>query len=197
MSRACQNRLKQRIRRRTSSRKSLAEDLRHHCQEPEQARGHVKTVAANQREEGRQERTPGRPGATLNETGELAGLKAEEGRPERESRAHGGVEPCRFARAGGDGREAACEAREEKAGRLRSRVREVEELRGLGTARRVRSQYRIGGKERREHDNVAEQENPEAETYDDALGRRTASSMARRRPGVGASVAEPVGIAVQ
>src|SRR3954454_19228322 len=96
----------------------LGEDLRHHGQEPEQARGHVKPMAADEGEEGRQERTPGRPGATLDETGELAGLKAEEGGPERESRAHGGVEPGRVARAGCDGREAACEARDEKAGRL-------------------------------------------------------------------------------
>src|SRR5215207_11730179 len=100
----------------------LGEDLRHHCQEPEQARGHVKTVAANQREEGRQERTPARPGATLDETGELAGLEAEEGRPERESRAHGGVEPGRAARARCDTCETACEARDEKAGRLGSCV---------------------------------------------------------------------------
>src|SRR5215204_7367452 len=154
-------------------------------------------MAADEGEEGRQERTPGRPGATLDETGELPGLKAEKGRPERESRAHGGVEPGRVARAGCDSCETACEARDEKAGRLGSCVPEVEKLRGLGTARRVRCQHRIGGKERREHDYVAEQKNPETETYDDALGRRTASSMARRRPGVGASVAEPVGIAVQ
>ena len=153
-------------------------------------------MATDEGEEGRQERTPGRPGATLDKTGELPGLKAEEGRPERESRAHGGVEPGRVARAGCDTCETACEARDEKAGRLGSCVPEVEELRGLGTARRVRCQHRIGGKERREHDYVAEQKNPETEAHNDALGRRAASSVARRRPGVRASVAEPMGIAV-
>src|SRR3954451_2901100 len=117
----------------------LGEDLRHHCQEPEQARGHVKTVAANQGEEGRQERTPGRPGATLYKTGELPGLKAEEGGPERESRAHGGGEPGRAARARRDTCETACKAGEEKPARPGGGVPEVEDHRGLGPARRVRS----------------------------------------------------------
>ena len=60
---------------------SLGEDLRHHRQQPEQAGRDMQAVAADQREEGRQEGAARRPGAARDQAGELAQLSARKPAP--------------------------------------------------------------------------------------------------------------------
>ena len=59
---------------------SLGEDLRHHGQQPQQAGGHMQAVAADQREEGRQERAARRAGAARDQAREFVDLEAQERR---------------------------------------------------------------------------------------------------------------------
>ena len=53
-------------------------------------------------------------------------------------------------------------------------IAQVEQLVAARAARGLPVQHGVGGEERREHDDVAEQEDPEAVADDDALRRRTA-----------------------
>ncbi len=116
---------------------SLGEHLRHHRQQPQQAGGHVQAVAADQREEGREERAARRAGAARDHAGELVHLEAEERRAEHEGRRHRAIEPEPAVRPGADARDAAGEARQQQAGRLDRDVAQVEQVLPARSARRV------------------------------------------------------------
>ncbi len=110
---------------------ALGADLRHHRQQPQQPDRDVQAVAADQREEGRQEGAARRPGALRDDVGELAEL-------EREERAPSSTVTRRSASTGMSARDAAMLAMPQakldssrQAGLDRD-VREVEQLRPVG-----------------------------------------------------------------
>src|SRR5258708_23808122 len=165
---------------------TLGEHLRHHCQQPQQASGHVQAMAANQRKEGREERASCWARPACDQARKLAGLEADKRGSEYEGRRHRAVEPRPAVRLGADACEAAGEAREEQAGRLDPGIAQVEQLPPARPAGRLPDQYRVGREEGGEHDDVAKQENPEAVTDDDALRHQlTGRAMPiHRLPGV-------------
>jgi hypothetical protein len=61
-------------------------------------------------------------------------------------------------------------------------VKEIEQILPARPARRLGGQHGIGREERREHDDVAEQEDPEAVADDDALGCLVARRVFRQMP---------------
>ena len=168
MSRACQNRLKHRAPQDVGA-EALGEHLRHHRQQPQQAGGHVQAMAADQREEGREERAARRACPLRDHARELVHLDGEKCGAEQEGHGHRAIEPGSAMRSGADAGEAAGEAREQQAGRLDRDVPQVEQLAAARSACRVADQHRVGREEGREHDDVAEQEDPEAVADDDAL----------------------------
>ena len=62
--------------------KPLRIELRHHGAEPQQAGGHVHTVASDQGEEGGEKGAAARTGAACDEAHELADLERDEGEAE-------------------------------------------------------------------------------------------------------------------
>src|SRR6266571_4497014 len=159
---------------------TLGEHLRHHCQQPQQAGCHMQTMAADQRKEGREERTPCWARPARDQARKLSGLKADKRDSEYEGYRHGAMEPGPAVRLGADACDAAGEAREEQAGRLDPGVAQVEQLPPARPARRLPDQHRVGGEKRGEHDDVAEQENPEAVTDYDALRDQLAGRVVGR-----------------
>src|SRR5207248_320741 len=153
---------------------TLGENLRHHRQQPEQAGGHVQAMAADQRKERREERAAGRTCPACDQARKLLDLNADKRGAEQEGRRHRAIEPGSAVRPGADACEAAREARQEQAGRLDPGVAQVEQLPPARPARRLPDQHRIGREKGGEHDDVAEQENPEAVTNDDALRHQPA-----------------------
>src|SRR5260370_8492789 len=129
----------------------------------------MQTMAADQRKEGREERTPCWARTGRDRGRKLRGLKADKRGSEYEGYRHGAMEPGPAVRLGADACDAAGEAREEQAGRLDPGVAQVEQLPPARPTRRLPDQPRVGGEKRGEHDDVAEQENPEAVTDDDTL----------------------------
>src|SRR5262249_29219064 len=79
--------------------------------------------------------------------------------------------------------DSACIARYQQTHRLDENIAEVEELGSGRAARGVARQDRIGREQRREHDDVAEDENPESISDDDSLRRRSAAAAAARELG--------------
>src|SRR5260221_12742302 len=148
---------------------TLGEHLRPHCQQPPQASGHVQAMAANQRKEGREERASCWARPACDQARKLAGLEADKRGSEYEGCRHRAVEPRPAMRLGADACEAAGEAREEQAPRLDPGIAQVEQLPPARPARGLPDQHRVGREKGREHDDVAEQENPKAITDNDPL----------------------------
>ena len=141
----------------------------------------MQAVAADQREERRQEGAAGRAGAARDEIGELAELDARESRARAAKVTAIATWNQRALRAS-----AAMLARPQvKLDSSRNAVSiatllQVEQLAPLGPPAVCPEQHRIGREEGREHHDVAEQENPEAEAGHDAL-RAPGRCDARRR----------------
>src|SRR5258708_22309075 len=126
-------------------------------------------MAADQGEEGREERAARRTCPARDQANELLDFEPDERRSEDEGRSHGAVEPRPAMRVGADACEAAGEAREEQAPRLDPGIAQVEQLPPARPARGLPDQHRVGREKGREHDDVAEQENPKAVTDNDPL----------------------------
>src|ERR1700720_184203 len=133
----------------------------------------MKGVASDQREESRKEGAARRACPLRNHACELPDLNAQKRRSKNKGRGHRAIEPGPATCPGPDACEAAGEARDEKASRLEPDVAQVEQLPAGWSPCRVAGQHRIGGEEGGEHDDVAQQENPEAVAGDDALRNRS------------------------
>src|ERR1700722_10501705 len=170
---------------------AFGEYLRHHRQQPEQAARHVQAVAANQGEERGEECTACRTGAACDQASELVSFQANEREPEDKGRGHRGIEPGAAVRLGAKHRQAAGKAGKQQASGLDRGVVEVEQLMAAWATRGRTGQYRVGGEEGRKHDDVAEQEDPEAvadnDTLRDDLLRRTRGGAMHDYSGLGAA----------
>ena len=181
MSRACQNSAKHMRPAHDVRAEPLGEDLRHHRAEPQEADRDVQPVAADEGEEGGQERAAVRAVALGDHSGELVDLETEEAEAEQAGHDEADLRPQHVAHAGGDHGEAADEARQQQERRLDRDRLQVEELERPGAAGGRVRQHRVGRVEGREHHEVAEQEDPEAVGGDDALRRRAAVAVGRLR----------------
>src|SRR5690242_13949647 len=122
-------------------------------------------MRADQREEGGQEGAARRPCAFGDHAHELGNLQAQEARAEDK-----GDDRPKIGRAGASplyrkGEQAAGEARKQETAGLDQHVGAIKELRSGRTAGRTIRQHRIGGEQRREDHDVAQQEKPEAEAH--------------------------------
>ena len=136
-------------------------------------------VAADQREEGRQEGAARRSGASARSCRRTPEPRAaRNAAPSRPVASHAAVVRHGCARRVADAGEAAGEARQQQTRRLdRDAASDRTDRCPLGPPAVCRLQHRIGGEEGREHDDVAEQEDPEA------VGRRRrASTPVRASP---------------
>src|ERR1700681_1511285 len=161
--------------------KSLRIELRHHGAEPQQASGHVHTVASHQGEEGGEEGAAARAGAACDEAHELADLERDEGDAEEPGGKEGELGPLLIPLTDRKARHPAGKGRGEEAAGFHRRIVQIEQLLCGRTARGVLEEHRVGGKETREHDHVGEQEDPKAVPDDDALGRRSAGATPGHR----------------
>ena len=144
----------------------------------------MQPVAADQGEEGRQKGAALRSGALA-----IMPTNSWSSRPRKPARARRSP-PSRRRTSARDAparrwRPAAGEAREQEAGSLERDVGEVEQVLAARAASGLVGQHGVGGEERREHHDVAEQEDPEAVADEDPLrGRdRSASSWGTRGRG--------------
>src|SRR3954454_234772 len=93
---------------------------------------------------------------------------------------HGDVEPAASARAHGGARQAAGEAGQEQTCRLDRGIPPIEELRASRPSCRSAVEHGITSEEPGEHDNIAEEEDPEPKAHDDPLGYRATFAMTWR-----------------
>src|SRR6185437_13111025 len=96
-----------------------------------------------------------------------------------------------------EARQPAGEAREQQAGRFRRRSMQIEDLARSRAAVARLDEHRVGGEEAGEEDDVGEDEDPEPVAHHDALGRRSAGSVAGvlRHARAGRAVADVIGVA--
>ena len=110
--------------------------------------------------------------ALIDHADEFVNLDRQEPKSEHASRRHAAVIHKAVVRPGADGGQAAGETRQEKAGGLDRDILQIEQILPARPACSLSGQHRVGGEERREHDDVAEQEDPEAVAdYDSLRGR--------------------------
>jgi len=83
--------------------------------------------------------------------------------------------------ADGDARQSAGKGRSQEKRCLERRIAQIVELLRSRPTGGALEQYRVGSEEAREHDHVGQQKDPEPIPDDDALGRRAAGAMPRRR----------------
>ena len=186
MSSACQNRAKQSRRRSHGGAKALDCDLRHHHRQPDQSGGDVQPVAADKREEGGQETrcaAGSAPRAIMPANSRIS--RAEERGPEHERDQRKEVGAGTAPRVDRQRHQSARVARGEKTSGFDRDADLIEQLRAGRAARSRMHEHRVGGKQRREHHDVAQEEDPEAVGDDDPLRRGTgfAGSSAALRDG--------------
>src|ERR1700733_11594025 len=108
-------------------------------------------------------------------------FEREERGPQHESeeskKISGGVAP----RTDRERHQSAGVARGEQASRLDRGAALIEELRARETARRRVHEHRVGGKQRREHHDIAKEEYPKTVGDDDPFRSRTGFACARQR----------------
>src|SRR5665213_4166542 len=155
----------------------------------------MEAVTADQGKKRRQERAARRAVAAHHQRREFLQLQSEERQAEQAGHGHRDVEPRAVTDADGDAGETAGEAGGEQAGGLDAGTAKIEQLRPIRPARGRADQNGVGGEKRREHHDVAEQENPEPVGNDDPLRRRPAltSSAGMAMP---TAAAEPMGVGV-
>src|SRR6516164_3208053 len=158
----------------------LNEYLGHQIDERDQPAGDVGAVRAYQGEEAGEKGAARGPGALRHHAGKFSGLNEQKGRTERECEDCEDQEQRWPPPFGGQYSDPACIARQQQTHRLDENIAEVEELGSGRAAGGITGQDRIGREQRREHDHVAEDENPESISDDDSLGRRPAAAAAAR-----------------
>ena len=139
----------------------------------------MQTVAADEREERRQERAALRARAFRDHPGELAELEAEKAEAEEARHDEADLRPQHVAHAGAIIARPQAKLDSRRNAVSTATVVQVEEFERPRAARGRMRQHRVGGIEAREHHEVGEQEHPEAIGRDDALRRRSAVSRSR------------------
>src|SRR5262249_46014523 len=155
---------------------AVSDHLGPQIDERDQTTGDMDAVCADQREKGGQESAPRGPGSIVHHAGKFRNLYEKEGRTEHECEYCEDQEASRLSPFGGQRSESACIAREEQTHRLDEDVAQIEQLGSGRSARGVVPQDRISREQRREHYHVAEDEDPEPVSDDDALGSRPAAA---------------------
>ena len=125
----------------------------------------------DQRKERRQERAARRTRAVRDEIGELASFKREKAEAKDTGQRHRDLEKHRVAGIGRDAGKTAGKTRGQQQSSLDGDIAQIEQIVARRPARGLPVQHGVGGKERREHDHVAEDEDPETVAGDDPLGR--------------------------
>src|SRR5579859_1510261 len=97
------------------------------------------------------------------------GFEANEREAQDKGRGHRGIEQGAAMRLRPEARQAAGEAGQQQASGLDRSIVEIEQFAATRATRGGIHQNRIGGEEGREHDDIAEQEDPEAVAHDDTL----------------------------
>src|SRR5208283_3464973 len=144
----------------------------------------MKTVTSDQSKKGREERAPRWACPARGHARELADLDAKKHGSKDEGRGHRAIEPGPATRLGTDACKTDSETRDEQDRRLEPDIAQVEQLPTAWSPCGVPDQHRIGGEEGGEHDDVAQQENPEAVTGDNALRYQLAGCVSQ--PGLAA-----------
>src|SRR6185312_826359 len=126
-----------------------------------------------------------RTSAPSHETRELACLEEQKGQAEEPRQEEEKLCPPHSSLGYRDTRHCAEERGSEQAAGLECDAAQVEELSRRGPASIVLEEHRVRCEERREHDDVGEQKDPEPVPDDDALRRGSAGSMAGRLGGRG------------
>ena len=116
---------------------------------------------------------------------ELVQLERDEGGAEQEGHRHRAVEHRVVPRLRADAGEAAEHGRQQQAGGLEGDCRQVEQVAAARAAGGGVGEHRVAREQRREQDDVADQEDPEAVGDDDAL-RRSVRRLLGERLGVAA-----------
>jgi hypothetical protein len=105
----------------------------------------------------------------LHHAGKFRDLNEQESRTEHECKDCEGKEARRLPPFGGQRPEPACIARQQQTYRLDEDPVQIEQLGSGRSAGGIAPQDCVGRKQRREHDHVAEDEDPEPVSDDDAL----------------------------
>src|ERR1700722_16484911 len=148
---------------------ALGEHLRDHGEQPQGSKGDVHAVATDQGEERGEERTPRRPGALIDHADEFMNLYREKAQTKHAGRRHAAIVHGAVVRPGADGGQAAGETRQQEAPGLDRDIMQIEQILAARPACGLSREHSIGGEERREHDDVAEQEDPKAVADNNAL----------------------------
>src|SRR5450631_2344543 len=161
--------------------KALDCDLSHHHHQPDQACGDMQPVTADKGKKGREESAALRTGADRDHAGKLPQLQRQkrgaEHKGDEGSQVSGAIAP----RADRQRHQSAGVARCQKAGGFDRNAALVEQLHATRAAGgRMREQH-VSGKERREHDDVAQEEDPEAVANHDPLCGGTGFAGTRPR----------------
>src|SRR6267154_4086964 len=141
----------------------------------------MQAVTTDKGKECRKKRATLRTGPDGDHAGELPQLQCQERGSQHEgdegSQVSDGIAP----RNNGQGHQSAGVARSEKATGFDRDTALVEQLHATWTACGRVSEHRVGGKDRRKHHDVAQQEDPEAVANDDPLGSGTGFTCTRPR----------------
>ena len=129
----------------------------------------MQAVAADEGEEDRQKSAALRTRAYGDHANKLADFQEQEACAEQGGHRHRAVVHCIAMGASAYAGDAAREARQQEEGGLERDDMEMEQLPAARAASRLVHQDGVGGEERREHHNVAEQEDPEPVADNDAL----------------------------
>ncbi len=168
--------------------------LDHHHDQPDQPGRNVQPMAADQGEEGGQEGAALRAGAAADHVGELAELEREERQAECEGDQSAEIGAEATSRLHRQRHQSAGVTRGKEAGRFDGDACLAEQLHAARPAVSRARQHGIGRKQRREHHDVAQQEDPEAEGDDDWLRRRAGFACLNLRPHIGKSNGDVHGV---
>src|SRR6516164_9508227 len=158
----------------------LNEYLGHQIDERDQPAGDVGAVRAYQGEEAGEKGAARGACVLRHHAGKFGSLYKQKGRTKQECEDCEGQEPRRLPPFGGQRPEPGCIARQQQTHRLDEDVADIEQLGSGRSAGGIPPQDCIGREQRREHDHVAEDENPESISDDDSLGSRAAAAAAAR-----------------
>src|ERR1700722_1405268 len=161
--------------------KSHHRHLHHHHHEPDQSEGDVHPVAADKREEGGQKGAALRRRAASDHIGEFVNLECKKRSSERKSDQGTQIHSDTISRIDCERHQSAGVARDEQAGGFDCDRALIEQLGAGRTTCRGVHEYRVARKERGEHDDVAQQEDPEAVSDHNPLWERPRFTCAWKR----------------
>ena len=107
--------------------------------------------------------------------------KPEERGAEHEREREGKIETPQLTPLDGQQAKPAGVAREQQTERLNADMAQLEQLAARGSPGSLSGQHRVGGEQRREHDDVGEQEDPKSIADDDSHRRRPLAAPRHRR----------------